>query len=37
MILLNIAGGMFALLVGLVFSKTLFRKQKTFFIIEMVD
>lgn len=37
MIGLTLFSGIFALLIGLVFSKTLFRKQKSFFFVEMVD
>lgn len=37
MIGFTLFSGIFALLIGLIFSKTLFRKQKSFFFIEMVD
>ena len=37
LIFLIVFSGIIALLIGLVFSKTMFRKQKTFFFIEMVN
>jgi hypothetical protein len=37
MIAFVIASGLIALFMGLVFSKTMFRKTKSFFLIEMVD
>jgi hypothetical protein len=37
MIALTIGSGLIALFVGLFFSKTMFRKTKSFFLIEMVS
>jgi len=36
-LLFTVISGMIALLFGLVFSKTMFRKQRSFFLVEMVN
>ena len=37
MILITLFGALVALMFGTIFSKTMFRKQSSFFFIEMVD